>query len=83
MATGFLKRWMATLLAGLILILLIVCMNTIMSGMGDLSLGANVANDMDGVSAWLGQVFMTLMIYVAIAFCMFRSGQWAREFVGV
>lgn len=83
MATGFLKRWMATLLAGLILVLLIICMNTIMGGMGDLSLAADAANDMAGVSAWIGQVFMTIMVYVAIAFCMLHAGQWAREFVGV
>jgi len=83
MATGFIKRWLATLLAGVIMVLLLLCFSELVSGMG-MDVGSVAAADgADAVVLWMNNLILSFPLYIAIAFCMVQSGAWAREFVGV
>lgn len=78
MGTGFLKRWFATLLAGVIMALLLGCMSYVVG-----NTGAITAVDTSDVAGWVNGLVMTLPVYISIAFAMAQSGAWARELVGV
>lgn len=83
MATGFLKRWLATLAAGVIMVLLLVCMSTLINGTGGIALAITKATTIGGIIEWFGGLLTSLSLYLALAFCMLQSGAWARELMGV
>ena len=80
-ATGFLKRYIAVLFSGAIMALLFMMMSAI-AATGGAATQPNFG-DADGVLTYCLQMFMGLVPYMAYAFCLFKSGAWAREFVGV
>lgn len=80
-ATGFLKRYIAVLFSGAIMALLFMMMSAI-AATGGAATQPNFG-DADGVLTYLLQMLMGVVPYGAYAFCLFKSGAWAREFVGV
>ena len=78
-ATGFVKSYVALLLTGAILALLI-CLFSVMGG--QLVIEAQ-PDSPEGVITWCVNIFVNLIVYVAFAWAMFRSGAWARELVGL
>lgn len=80
MATGFIKKYLATLFAGAIMILLFVMMSAIVSSGGMTNI---TPTDDGGVVNWICQTSYSLVSIAAFGFCIFRSGTWARDFVGL
>ena len=84
MGTGFLKRWLATILAGLVMILLLGCFSQIIHGMGSMAIPPmDDAITAEGTINWTANLLGCFPLYIALAFCMLQSGSWARELVGV
>ena len=80
MSTGFIKKYLATLFAGAIMILLFVMMSAIVSSGGMTNI---TPTDDGGVVNWICQTSYSLVSIVAFGFCIFRSGTGARDFVGL
>lgn len=83
-ATGFLKRWLATIIAGLVMILLLGCFSQIIHGMGSMAIPPmDDAITAEGTINWTANLLGCFPLYIALAFCMLQSGSWARELMGV
>lgn len=80
-ATGFLKRYVAVLFSGAIMALLFMMMSAIAATGG--AAAQPSFGDADGILTYCLQMLMGVVPYMAYAFCLFKSGAWAREFVGV
>lgn len=79
MATGFLKRYAALILSGLIMAVLFILFGLMIQG----STLPAAPNSPDGVAVWSGEMVASIGWAVAFAYCLFKSGAWARDFVGV
>ena len=78
-ATTFLRRYVAVVGAGIILVIL----NILMVFVTQASATAIVApGDQGGFFEWIGSIVLALAPPGAVAFCMMRAGDWARDFVG-
>ena len=80
MATGFLKRYLALLFAGVIMALLFAMMSAILAGFGDIAVAAS---DYEGMIDWSGRLLFSCVSLLAYGYAMWSAGGWAREFVGV
>ena len=80
MATGFLKRYLALLFAGVIMALLFAMMSAILAGFGDIAV---TASDYEGMIYWSGRLLFSCVSLLAYGYAMWSAGGWAREFVGV
>lgn len=83
MATGFLKRWLATLLAGAIMALLLVMMAGIIGSGTVIAAGVTEVTTPNDVVQLICDLTWSLVSVIAFAWCMLKSGGWARELVGV
>lgn len=82
-ATGFLKRYVALLFSGAILVLLFCCMSAI-NGISLTSFATSVDwHTAEGSTNAISNIFFSIIPYIAFAFCIVKSGAWAREFVGI
>lgn len=79
MATGFLKRYAALLLAGLLMAVLFVLFGLMIQS----QVLPAVPTEADKVAQWSVTMFEKIGWAVAFAYCLFKSGAWARDFVGV
>lgn len=80
MATGFIKKYLAVLFAGAIMILLFVMMSAMINGVA--LTDVDPTDDL-GIVNWYLQMLYSLVSIVAFGICIFRSGAWARDFVGL
>lgn len=80
MATGFLKRYLALLFAGVIMALLFAMMSAILAGFGDIAVAAS---DYEGMIDWSGRLLFSCVSLLAYGYAMWSAGGWAREFAGV
>ena len=79
MATGFLKRYAALLLSGLLMAVLFVLFGLMIQS----QVLPAVPDKSAAVAAWSAEMFTKIGWAVAFAYCLFKSGAWARDFVGV
>lgn len=79
-ATGFLKRYIAVLGAGVIMALLLVMQSAIIGNIG--ASGTAITSFETGIQ-FLGEIILSTISMIAFAFCMFKSGAWARDFMGI
>lgn len=80
MATGFLKRYIALLFAGAIMALLFVMYGAVVGQIGTTSV---VPDTWEHGVQFLCELMMSLGAPIAFGWCLFKSGSWARDFVGV
>ena len=80
MATGFLKRYLALLFAGVIMAVLFAMMSAILSGFGSMGVAASGYED---TIDWAGHLMFSCVSLLAYGYCMWSAGGWAREFVGI
>lgn len=78
-ATNFLKAFVALLLTGLILALLIVMFSFIA---GNINVEAR-PDDAAGALNWCVQLLLNLVYLIAFGWAFLQSGNWARDFVGM
>lgn len=79
-ATGFLKRYIAVLGAGVIMALLLVMQSAIVGQMG--ATGTAITSFDTGMQ-FLGEIALSTVSLIGFAYCMFKSGSWARDFMGI
>ena len=81
MATGFVKRYLAVMFAGAIMALLFVMMTYYVAAF---DIQGVMAFQKDGdLPAYLASLGVSFAGLLAFCWAMFKSGAWAREFVGV
>jgi hypothetical protein len=78
MATGFMKRYIALLLAGAIQMVLFCMMSSICG-----SIGTSSFVTADGGISSSTDLLYSLVSLIAMMACIQKSGSWAKEFVGV
>lgn len=79
-ATGFIKRYIAVLLAGAIMALLFIMMGAII---GTITVNTVSVNNVQTLLEWIGQLLFSMVYLLAFAFCLGKSGAWARDFLGI
>lgn len=79
-ATGFLKRYLAVLFSGAIMALLFCLMGLAVTSGTAVNLDTTESHDF---VAGLSNILVSTGGYIAFAWCLFKSGAWAKEFVGV
>lgn len=79
-ATRFLKSYVAVLGAGAIMTLLLVLQAAIV---GQASAAGTAITDFDSGVAFLAEITLSMLAHIAFAFCMLKSGSWARDFMGL
>lgn len=79
MATGFLKKYMGVCLAGAILALLFVMLGVVV---GSLTVSNADPSTVEGVVQWCCQTLFSLVTLIAFGWCIFKSGGWARDWIG-
>lgn len=80
MATGFLKRYIALLFSGAIMALLFIMFGLII---GNIGITSGSADTIEHAVKWICEMCFSLTSVVAFGWCIFKSGAWARDFVGV
>jgi uncharacterized membrane protein required for colicin V production len=80
MATGFIKRYIALLLSGAIMALLMIMFALAVNVVGSVSV---TPDTIEHTLQWVVEYTMSLTTVVAFAWALFKSGSWARDFVGV
>lgn len=79
-ATGFAKRYMALLFSGVIIMMLILMYSAIV---GLFTFTAGPITDAESGNEFLMGLVGTLTASAAYAYCMAKSGSWARDFFGI
>lgn len=80
MATGFIKRYVATLFAGAILALLFIMFGAIV---GNMSMTSVTPDTYENIVQWCCEMLFSLTSVIAFGWAVAKSGAWAQEFVGL
>lgn len=78
MATNFLKKYVALVITGLLLALLFIMMAAVI---GSVSI-ATTPDSAENCIAWALELITQLIMPIAFAYCILKSGTWAQELVG-
>lgn len=76
---NFVKKYVALLLTGVIIALFYVMMGIVTSSIGTPS---TEVTDPSSLGTWALECLMSMMVYGAFVWAMFKSGTWARDIVG-
>lgn len=79
MATSFVKKYLAVCLAGAVLALLFVMLGVVV---GSLAVSEADPSTVEGVVQWCCQTLFSLVTLIAFGWCIFKSGSWARDWIG-
>lgn len=80
MATGFLKRYLATLFSGAILALLFMMFGALV---GNMSMTSTAPDSFEHIVQWCCEMMFSLVGVCAFGWAVYKSGSWAQEFVGL
>lgn len=80
MATGFMKKWLATLFAGAILALLFIMFGALV---GNISMTSVTPDSFEHIVQWCCEMLFSLVSVIAFGWGVYKSGSWAQEFVGL
>lgn len=79
-ATGYLKKYIATVGAGALLALLFIMFAAVAGSTATTSVAPDSA---ENIMRWCLEVISSLITLVAFGFCIFKSGSWVRDWIGV
>ncbi|MEG0503957.1 MAG: hypothetical protein RR547_04875, partial [Raoultibacter sp.] len=80
MATGFVKKYIATLFAGAILALLFMMFGAVV---GNMAMTSVTPDSYEHIVQWCCEMLFSLTTVIAFGWAVAKSGAWAQEFVGL